>query len=94
MTTDTNSLANLEGLGRDKGWARDGSGRLKPLNTDQDVLLFVLANRSQEQPYSERRLERDLSSRGWLVIDGRNTHGPFSDPKRAHIFMKNLKSED
>jgi hypothetical protein len=86
MTTDTKDLANLEGLGRDTGWARDGSGRLKPLNT-----CFALANRSLEQPYSERRLERDPSSRGWIVIDGSSTHGPFDDRRRAHIFMKNLK---
>lgn len=82
---------NLEAQGRDVGWARDGTGRLRPLNNDQDLLCFALTNQRQPQPESERRIEREPNGRRWMVIDGKNIHGPFEDERRAYIFMKNLK---
>jgi hypothetical protein len=62
---------NLEALGRDNGWARDGSGRLVPLDSSIDVLRFALANEPKQQADDGIRIEREVNSRRWLVMDGK-----------------------
>jgi hypothetical protein len=80
---------NLDGFGRDKGWARDGSGKLVPLNSTVDVLRVAQANQPKQQ--AGIRIEKDPNSRRWLVIDGKNIH-PFDNEKAAHLFMRHLQS--
>lgn len=62
---------NLEALGRDNGWTRDGSGRLVPLDSSIDVLRFALANEPKQQADDGIRIEREANSRRWLVMDGK-----------------------
>ena len=81
-----------DALGRDKGWARDGSGKLVPLNSIVDVLRIAQANQPKQQAEDGIRIEKDPDSRRWLVIDGQNIH-PFDNEKAAHLFMRHLQSK-
>jgi hypothetical protein len=84
--------ANLEAQGRDSGWARDGCGRLVPLDSNVDVLRAALASQPKHPADGGIRVEREPYSHRWLVIDGQNVFGPFDDEKRAHLFVRTIES--
>jgi hypothetical protein len=89
MTSGT----NLKAQGRDAGWARDGSGKLVPLDSADDVLRVALASQPKQPADDGIRIEREANSRRWLVIDGKNVFGPFDNKKRAHLFVRTIESK-
>jgi hypothetical protein len=84
---------DLDALGRDRGWARDGSGKLVSLDSADDVLRVTLASQPKQPADDGIRIEREPHGRRWLVIDGKNVFGPFDNETRAHLFVRTIESQ-